>query len=1086
MQYTLEELVDVNAFQELTEALYRVTGIPTAIVTLEGRIVSGSGWQRICTEFHRKHPEARERCLASDRRIRPNAAEGEVFVTYRCPFGLIDSCAPLIVEGEHLANLFAGQLFLEPPGEKVEAAFREQARAHGFDEREYLAAMHEVPVFTAEKFQAVLGFLAKLAETIVTSALARLRESAEQKRAEEAVRRSEARYRSLFANIIEGFSYCRMVFEGGLPADFVYLETNEAFQRLTGLRDVVGKRVTEVLPGLKEAHPEIFEAYGRVALTGVPERFEVYLEPLEAWLAITAYSVERGYFSAVFQNISERVRAEQERNQTIELLELLNSGGSKDDLLRELVRHLKSWSGCEAVAIRVREAHDYPYVEASGFPEAFLRMESELCPRDEDGGVECDEAGQPALQCMCGKVIRGRFQERDAFFSSQGSFWTNSTSDLMDGTANGEGRATMRNHCHAAGYESVALIPIRNGGETLGLLQFNDRERGRFTPETISLYERLAGNIGAFLTNTLVEEELARSRDRFRALYEYSSVPIWEEDFSLVKARFDALRAQGVEDFRAYFEDHPEEVVRCAGRVKVVDVNQESLRFFGVRRKQDLLTDLASSIISDLAVSPSDGSCPPLLEELITLAEGRTRFICETAIRTPGGEEKLLSVHLSVVPGCEATLSRVMVSFWDISERKRAEEEKDRLRAQLLQAQKMESVGRLAGGVAHDFNNMLSVIIGHADLALEELQPDDPLTEDLLEIRQAGHRSADLTRQLLAFARRQPVSPEILDLNHTVSGMLRMLGRLIGEDIELVWKPAPAIGPVEMDPAQVDQVLANLVVNARDAVEGTGTVTIETADLMLGATEVERYPGMTAGCYVLLAVSDSGAGMDQKTLDHLFEPFFTTKELGKGTGLGLAIVYGIVKQNQGFVYVDSQPGRGTTFKIYLPCAADEAAAEPAGSPGVDLRGDETVLLVEDEGAILRLGKSILRRYGYDVLAAASPAEALLMVEDHEGPIDLLVTDMIMPGMDGSQLLAKVEELRPGIRCLVVSGYTSDGPGTRGNGNGRPDAGIARRRKMEFLQKPFSATALVEKVRAVLDQKEDSAQTARSRGPAALI
>jgi PAS domain S-box-containing protein len=393
----------------------------------------------------------------------------------------------------------------------------------------------------------------------------------------------------------------------------------------------------------------------------------------------------------------------------------------------------------------------------------------------------------------------------------------------------------------------------------------------------------------------------------------------------------------------------------------------------------------------------------------------------------------------------------------DITERKRAEAERERLQSQLTQAQKMESVGRLAGGVAHDFNNMLQAILGNAALALQDLPPDSPVRECLEEIEKSAHRSADLTRQLLAFARKQTIQPKVLDLNDTVAGMLKMLRRLIGEDIDLSWMPGANLWLVKMDPSQLDQVLANLCVNARDAVDGGGTVTIETTNVTLDGTYVATHPEVVAGDYVLLAVSDTGKGMDVETRSHLFEPFFSTKEPGKGTGLGLATVFGIVKQNLGLISVYSEPGQGTTFKIYLPRAREEALRADPIAVHQDPRGTETVLLVEDEAQVLNLGRRILAQQGYSVLAAASPEAAIAQAAQHPGPIHLLVTDVVMPGINGKELLKRIRASRPELKCLFMSGYTADVIAH----HGVLEAGVA------FLQKPFTIKSLAEHVREAL-------------------
>ena len=395
----------------------------------------------------------------------------------------------------------------------------------------------------------------------------------------------------------------------------------------------------------------------------------------------------------------------------------------------------------------------------------------------------------------------------------------------------------------------------------------------------------------------------------------------------------------------------------------------------------------------------------------------------------------------------------------DITERKQAQAEQEKLQLQLTQAQKMESVGRLAGGVAHDFNNMLGVILGHAELALDQVSPDQPLHSDLQEIQKAAQRSAELTRQLLAFARRQTVIPRVLNLNDTVEGMLKMLHRLIGEDIDLAWMPKADLWAIRMDPAQVDQVLANLCVNARDAIRGVGKVTIETENTYFDEAYCAQHAGFVDGDYVQLAVSDNGCGMGKDVLDHLFEPFFTTKGAGKGTGLGLAMVYGIVKQNEGFINVYSEPGQGTTFRIYLPRHLGEAEAirekvDTEAAPG----GHETVLLVEDEPAILKMGRRILEKLGYTVLFASTPSQALALAEKHAGSIHLLITDVVMPEMNGRELASRLLALYPDMKQLFVSGYTANVIAH----HGVLDEGVS------FLQKPFAVRSLASMVREVLD------------------
>ncbi|MEW5735899.1 MAG: transporter substrate-binding domain-containing protein [Thermodesulfobacteriota bacterium] len=391
--------------------------------------------------------------------------------------------------------------------------------------------------------------------------------------------------------------------------------------------------------------------------------------------------------------------------------------------------------------------------------------------------------------------------------------------------------------------------------------------------------------------------------------------------------------------------------------------------------------------------------------------------------------------------------------------KKESEQKNVALERQLVQAQKLEAVGRLAGGVAHDYNNMLSVILGYAEMALEKVGPGDTLQEDLKEILEAGRRSMEITRQLLAFARKQTVSPKVLELNDTVESMLKMLRNLIGEDIDLAWMPGESLWSVRMDPIQVDQVLANLCINARDAIAGNGRITIETANVSFDEAFCQENEGFVPGDYVFLAVSDNGCGMDKETLDSIFEPFFTTKELGKGTGLGLPTVYGIVKQNQGFIKVYSEPGKGTTFKVYLP--RHQSRVEKLydeGRPVTLVPGNETILVVEDEPSICKMTVSMLEKLGYRVLAATTPGEAIRLAREHAGEIHLLMTDVVMPEMNGRALAQNLMSLYPDMKRLFMSGYTANVIAH----HGVLDEGV------HFIQKPFSVKDLAAKVREALE------------------
>jgi PAS domain S-box-containing protein len=641
----------------------------------------------------------------------------------------------------------------------------------------------------------------------------------ERRRADQELRTSEQRYRSLFANMLDGFAHCRMVYdEHDRPVDFVYLSVNAAFERLTGLTNVVGKRVSEVIPGIRELSPELFETYGRVASTGVPESFEFDFKSRDQWLTISVYRPEEGSFVAVFDDITARQRS---------------------------------------------------------------------------------------------------------------------------------------------------------------------------------------------------AAQLRASERRFTSL----------------------------------FESAPDAILIMNRHGTITQVNRHAERMFGWSR-------------AELIGQPTEMLMPQLMRKgHVALHEG---YLRDDASHEMGGgglilhgvrkDGKEFPVEISLSPMDFDGDVFVAAAVRDITER-------TQLQAQLRQAQKMESVGRLAGGVAHDFNNLLSVIIGWTEMAMAELPAGHPIRPELQEVLGAGQGAADLTQQLLAFSRQQVVKPVSFNVNALVVEMDKMLRRLLGEDVDLTSLPDPDLGTVKMDRGQLHQVLMNLAVNARDAMPSGGKLTIETANVVLDAEYPRTHADVTPGDYVMLAVSDSGTGMSEDVKAHLFEPFFTTKEPGKGTGLGLATSYGIVKQAGGHLEVYSEQGVGTTMKVYLPRTREAAEAVQRAPRATPSQGAETILLVEDEPAVRLVIVRMLETRGYRVVSASSGAEALRVIEEEREPLHLLLTDVVLAGgMSGPVLAERVRALRPDLKVLFASGYTSDVTLL----HGLLEQGIA------LVQKPFMAESLGEKVRQVLD------------------
>ena len=948
----LGDILDVPAVQSLMDAFYALTHIGVGIIDLQGQVLVATGWQDICTRFHRRHPEACRNCVASDTVLSTGVPPG-TFKAYRCANGMWDLVTPLVVGGRHLGNLFLGQ-FLYDDEEPDEAFFRDQARRFGFDEAAYLEALVRVPRWSHRTVEAAMTFYSRFADLISRLSLGTVRLArslAEQERLAASLRESETEARRL-ASFRDGLldAIPAPVFYKDLQGR--YLGVNRTFCRFYGKseEEMKGRTVFDV------ASPEMAALYHlrdqEILRGGGVQVYESRIRDAQGNLRDVVFhkalfagedGAVRGLIGVIL-DVTEHKRAEEDLARSQSFLRTLV------DSIPDLI-WLKDPQGI--------------YLSCNpSFERFFGAREAQILGRtDED---------------FLGPELAAFFRDHD--------------------------RKAMEAGCPQKNEE---WLTFAEGGY-----------EGLFETVKTPMVDREGRLVGV----------LGISRD-----------------ISERKRSEEALRESEAR-FRSYVENAPYGVFIADEQGRYLQVNQEACAMTGYGREE--LLDLS---IPDLLAPEFRLKGLEVFEELLRTGQA----YAELGYVTKEGQRRWWSVA-----GVKLSDTRFLAYARDITDRRRAEAEREKLQGQLLQSQKMESVGRLAGGVAHDYNNMLGVILGHAEMALAQTDPDHPLYGPLQEIQKAALRSADLTRQLLTFARKQAVVPRVLDLNGTVEGMLGILRRLLGEDIRLDWLPGENLWPLRMDPTQVDQVLANLCVNARDAIEGVGRIVLETSNVQLRR---DYGPEGVAepGDYVLLSVSDDGCGMDPQTREHIFEPFFTTKPSGQGTGLGLATVYGVVTQNRGLVQVYSEPGQGTTFRIYLPRHQGEVPAADRSQPREEdrlRRGGETLVLVEDEPAILRMGKAMLERLGYRVLAAASPREALDRVREESGPVHLLLTDVVMPGMNGRDLLREVRALVPEVRVLFMSGYTANVVSRRGVlEEGEP-----------FLQKPFSMVELAAKVREVLD------------------
>jgi len=784
------------------------------------------------------------------------------------------------------------------------------------------------------------------------------------RRTEAALRESEEKFRLTFNSSPDAVNINRL-------QDGLYIDVNDGFTELTGYThdDVAGKTSLDIDIWHDPADRD--KLVRQLQQTGVCDNLEAQFRMKDGRLTTALMSARtislngEPHIISISRDISERKRYESERDITLNLLQFLHKKNDLSALIHDITALMQNWSGCEAVGIRLQDEEDYPYYETRGFPPAFVEAERQLCRYDQDGQLICDAAGNPLLECMCGNVIHGRFDPDLSFFTGNGSFWTNSTTDLLASTSDDDRQTTTRNRCHGQGYESVALIPLRMGRQRIGLLQFNDSKRDQFDEQKIALFERLASNLAIGLSQRITALALRESEGKYRSMLEAMD----------------------------------DEIYICSADLRIEYMNGAMIARVG----RDATGEFCHNVIHG-----RDQKCPRCVHENVLRGESITK---EIAIPE---KDKTYNVSSSPIFHADGSVSKLTI-FRDVSALKKME-------ARVQQAQKMEAIGALAGGIAHDFNNLLFPILGLSEMLLEDLPRDSSEHEFAEEIFKAGKRAGSLVKQILAFSRQTTQEKTPVRFQTILKEILKLARATIPSSIEIARDIQPDCGLVMADPTQLHQVAMNLITNAYHATEGGGRITVGLKEIHLQGDDGSESP-IEPGKYALLTVSDTGCGIAPDIVEHIFEPYFTTKTQDKGTGLGLAVVYGIVTDHHGEIRVSSEEGQGTTFRVYLPLIT-KPCETPSKPPVMgDATGDERILIVDDEEAIARLEAQMLERLGYRITSRVSSLEALETFKANPDGFDMVITDMTMPQMTGDQLANELIAIRPGIPIILCTGFS---------------------------------------------------------------
>jgi PAS domain S-box-containing protein len=977
-ELSLADVIDIGELQGVLEDFFKITGIPSAVLDISGKILVAVGWQDICTKFHRVHPETRKNCFESDT-ILSKLDEPGTFKFYQCKNYMWDVAAPIMVGNHHAGNLFIGQFILEETHPDYNK-FRERARKYGFDEDEYLAALDKVPRWSREKIFAAMSFLAKLSG--ILSALSygsvRLARSlAEKENLFRDLQASEERFRSFVENVHD------VIYTLTPKGVFSYVSPN--------WKTLLGHEIYEVEghPFSPFVHPDDVETcrvfLNQIMTEGISRSDCEYrvLHKNGGWRwhassASRAYDAQGApFFLGIARDVTERKRTEDF------LLFLTHCGNTSpgEDFFESLALYLSENLSLEYVRID-----------------------------------RIDDSTQTITPVtVFSKIITGKLSS----FVLDNQLWVKIASDPIFFVPENAlvifPKSKLLNKLHAESLIGTTLYNSR--GTLIGLITLIGLRPVEDANTAKSILKLAAVRAAGELERRQVEEALLRE-----------------------KALTDAL-----------LDTTPGIIFLYDDQARLVRWNKKLEEITGFTPKELQGKYIMNWFLGD---ETSQESTQKALESMRNTGYGET----EADLQTKNGPAiPMYFTACSLIFDGKPYFAGIGI---DITERKRTEDEKDRLRNQLLQAQKMEAIGQLAGGVAHDFNNLLQVILGNLDILYSCHKDDLTQTEEIEEVRNAAQRAAELTGQLLAFSRRQIMRPVNLELNELIRSVLKMLRRVIGEHIDICFIPGDNVGNIFADKGQIEQVLMNLSVNARDAMAKGGMLTIRTQKVFLDDEFCLDHPWASEGDYTLITIADTGAGMNEETRARIFEPFFTTKEVGRGTGLGLATVYGIVKQHNGLVHVYSELGKGAEFKVYLPSVKGVSDSAEDARPAPPKGGAETILVAEDEPPVLKFITRMLTKAGYTVLPAHDGKEALRVFNERFESIDLVILDVMMPGLSGREVMDVIRKQHPDVLFLFSSGYSESALHTD----------FVIQEGLRLIQKPYRTDDLLREVRTILDEK----------------